>query len=57
MRDLDNRMVRCVLDGYLECAANTPIACICYQMQQTPDPEYRNLYEREYRRKYGELDD
>lgn len=49
----DNRMVRCVIEGYTDCPAKTPVACICYQYQQTPDAEFGNFYEREYQRKYG----
>lgn len=28
----DMRMQRCVLDGYFECAAKCPEACLCGQM-------------------------
>lgn len=42
----DLSMTRCVLDGYLECAAKVSEACICAQMP-------REMYEAKYRRKYG----
>jgi hypothetical protein len=43
----DVRMVRCVLDNYSECPANTPAACICNQMP-------RAMYEERYKLKYGD---
>ena len=49
----DNRMIRCVLDGYTECASKSPEACICYEYQKIPDDRFGNLYERKYRAKYG----
>ena len=42
----DNRMVRCVLDGYTECASESPEVCICYEYQKIPDDKFGNLYER-----------
>lgn len=51
---VDNRMVRCVLRDYEQCAAKVPEACICFQYQKVPDPRFGNMYEREYFRKYGE---
>lgn len=42
----DNHMVRCVLDGYTECASKPPEACICYEYQKIPDDKFGNLYER-----------
>lgn len=53
MKEPDNRMVRCVLDDYTECAAKTPEACICYQYQRVPVEKYGNLYEQKYQEKYG----
>jgi len=49
-------MVECVLDDYTVCPAKTPEACICYQMQQTPDVAFGNLYERAYQRKHMRRD-
>jgi len=43
----DMRYIRCVLDGYLECAAKAPIACWCNQMP-------RQVYLDALKAKYGE---
>jgi len=53
-QQIDNRMVKCVLEGHTECLAKIPEACLCYQMQQTPSHRLGNLYEERYRQKYGE---
>lgn len=37
---------RCVLDGYFECAAKIPEACICDQMPA-------DLFKKRWREKYG----
>ncbi len=54
MKEPDNRMVRCVLDGHTSCPAKCPEACICYQMQCIYDAKYGTFYDRNYARKYGE---
>ena len=48
----DCRMVHCVLDGYIDCPAKCPEACICNQM-----PPW--IYEQAYKRKFkkGESDE
>ena len=46
----DCRMVRCVLEGYIECPAKVPVACICNEMP-------RHIYEEMYKRKYGVEED
>ena len=43
----DVRMVHCVINGYTDCPARVPSACICNQMP-------RQTYEDAYKIKYGE---
>lgn len=43
----DARMVRCVLRGYVACAANCPEACTCGQMEHDA---YETAYFARYRR-------
>lgn len=46
----DTRYVHCVLDGYLECAAKVPVACICNKFP-------RHIYLERLKRKYGPADE
>ena len=46
-KDSWKRDMRCVFDGYLECAAKTPEACICKRMP-------RDMYAEKLKRVNGE---
>lgn len=45
-KEIDTRMVLCVMGGYSTCAAKVPKACICYQMPSI-------MYRKELLTKYG----
>lgn len=44
-KEPDTRMLRCLLDGYFECAAKCPEACICNKLSSH---EYIKQMEAKY---------